>query len=822
LQVVAGLGVAAMGFGTPSPAISFPGRVLQVLLFATVGSVLVSGTRRDPRPAFLGGVFLLVASAYTTFLLNHPQGLPVTAERAVRTLEALRVYAFLPLFVWSFVRVFPRSLAVPLDRRITYAVTLAAITGILLFVLTGVLAAEILPHAALRWVEGFGAREPTGRYWIIVYGLTLPALPAMVLKSRSAEERERRRVRIFLAGLALGALPPTTVVFLGAVSPGVANFFRSPVGQRVAMPLVQVAVTSTPLITTYSVLVDRVFEIRFLIRTAIRYTLARSTTQVASLAPFIGLGAYLYVSRRRPVGEVVAGPQGMALLGLGAAGIVANRARVNVLRTIDRLFYREQYDAHRTLSSLIDRGRSASSMQELAALLASELENALHPDSVGLLVRVEPDGPFRSATHATQLLDASSQLAIELAAGDPVDVDLEGHGAVAQRLPLADRRWLAETGFRLLVPFAGGKETTLGFIGLGSKRSELPYSGEDRELLSSVALSAVVAIERQTSTGRRGALPEAPEDAPASECQRCGCVQAPADACTSCGGPLSRAALPRNLLGKFSVERKLGAGSMGVVYRAIDQTLGRAVALKTLPRTTAEQSLRLRREARAMASVTHPHLAMIYGAETWRYTPLLVIELLENGTLQERLAEAPLGERETIELGRAVANVLVQLHSTGVLHRDIKPSNLAYTDRGVPKLLDFGVAQLLATSLVDAKPRNPAALAGAQTQTATGIAGTPLYMSPEALRGERAGPSFDLWSLSVVLYESVTGRHPYHRSTWMQTYGAIQQCRVEDVRSLAPSCSPMLAGLLEAALSPDERRRPATAEDLLRRLENVG
>ena len=149
------------------------------------------------------------------------------------------------------------------------------------------------------------------------------------------------------------------------------------------------------------------------------------------------------------------------------------------------------------------------------------------------------------------------------------------------------------------------------------------------------------------------------------------------------------------LPGKFRFERRIGTGGMGVVYRGIDLSLGRAVAVKTLRRVSPEDAMRLRREARTAAAVSHPHLAPVYGMETWQGTPMLVMELLEGGTLTQRIEKGRLEAAETVELGIAMAEALEHLHASDILHRDIKPSNIGYTRDGTPKLMDFGIARVM-------------------------------------------------------------------------------------------------------------------------------
>ena len=171
----------------------------------------------------------------------------------------------------------------------------------------------------------------------------------------------------------------------------------------------------------------------------------------------------------------------------------------------------------------------------------------------------------------------------------------------------------------------------------------------------------------------------------------CG-VPRPADA--RAGSETTCAALPLFVQGKFRLERLVGAGGMGVVYLAVDMVLDRHVAIKTLPSLRSESVERLHREARTMARVLHPNLALIYGTEQWRGTPMLIVEYLEGGTLRDWIRRGPVPYAEVVDLGIVLADALDSVHASGVLHRDVKPSNIGYTSDRRPKLLDFGLALL--------------------------------------------------------------------------------------------------------------------------------
>ena len=227
-----------------------------------------------------------------------------------------------------------------------------------------------------------------------------------------------------------------------------------------------------------------------------------------------------------------------------------------------------------------------------------------------------------------------------------MDVGPSSAGETLARLPSAERGWLAKGDFRLLVPVSDGRGGLAGLIAIGEKRSELPFSREDRWLLSHTASSAGLAIGRlrpltPSPAPANGAEPAPPPHLdPARECARCGRVHAPGlVTCTACGGPLHDAPVPLYVHG-LQVERRIGTGGMGVVYEATDLALRRQVAVKTLPAVSMGHARQLRQEARAMAALSHPNLATIYALDLWRGTPLLLVEYLHGGTSSRPCAKA--------------------------------------------------------------------------------------------------------------------------------------------------------------------------------------
>jgi tetratricopeptide (TPR) repeat protein/predicted Ser/Thr protein kinase len=252
----------------------------------------------------------------------------------------------------------------------------------------------------------------------------------------------------------------------------------------------------------------------------------------------------------------------------------------------------------------------------------------------------------------------------------------------------------------------------------------------------------------------------------------------------------------------YRILRPLGAGGMGEVFLAEDERLGRMVALKFLPRadsTDPERRERLRREARALASLSHAGIAGIYALEEHQDRLFLVMEYIEGETLAQRLSRRPLPVPELIERARVLAEALAHAHGRGVIHRDVKPSNILITPEGATKLADFGLA------LHEGDTR----------LTAEGsTAGTAEHMSPEQTHGTALDARSDIFSLGVVLYEALTGSRPFARPTLEATFHAIRAEDPEAPTSLRSGIPLELERIIMKCLRKDPGARYQHAEDL--------
>ncbi|RMH20763.1 MAG: serine/threonine protein kinase [Acidobacteria bacterium] len=545
--------------------------------------------------------------------------------------------------------------------------------------------------------------------------------------------------------------------------------------------------------------------------------LVRAGLTLLVLAPFPALVAYLLARRERTVGEVLAG-SGLVVVGLflllGVAGLLYRPA---LIEAVDQRLFRQRYRARRLLARLADRVAAAGDVEALERLLARGLERALGLERFALLIDDGDGGRLVDPRGEIRPLDLESPL-VSLLLGERalLDVELEDSRSPVSLLPEPERHWLVDGRARLLAGTHGADGDLNGVLLFGAKKDESPIYAEERRLLIALAGATGRAIELLGLRARRDR--RSPEEVqPGMECVRCERVfAAQATACEYCAQPLETSTVPALLPRKYRFERRIGSGGMAVVYRARDLRLGRTVAIKTLPRVSPEAAMRLRREARATARVSHPGLAAIYDLETWQGMPMLILELLEGGTLADRIAAQDLTPRDVIDTGMVVAQALQTIHDAGILHRDIKPSNIGYTRSGSAKLLDFGIARLESDLRRDVSWHSTSTSSwlgrDRSASTSNQLVGTISYLSPEALRGEPPSPAVDLWALSVVLYEATIGENLFYGPSLATLIERIRDADVPPVRERAPACPEPLADFFANALHRDKNRRPASGE----------
>jgi eukaryotic-like serine/threonine-protein kinase len=269
----------------------------------------------------------------------------------------------------------------------------------------------------------------------------------------------------------------------------------------------------------------------------------------------------------------------------------------------------------------------------------------------------------------------------------------------------------------------------------------------------------------------------------------------------------------------YRVLGKLGSGGMGAVYEAEDLRLGRHVALKVLLDSQASDRkalLRFEHEARAICSLNHPNICTLYEVEDYEGKPVIVMELLEGQTLEQRMKVDRIPLSQLVQWGIEVADALDAAHAAGLVHRDIKPANLFITTRGRAKVLDFGLAKLTATAPVI----SPLVQEDALTSLGV-IPGTTPYMSPEQVRGDDLDGRTDLFSLGAVLYEMATGKRPFAEKNVVLTMNAVLNKRPGSLAQVSPELPAELERIVEKALEKDLDLRYQSAADLLTDLSRL-
>ena len=803
--------------------------IVNALIFGVGGVVLLAGGGRDRRLPLLGGLFLTISSAFGATLMPAPGvglGGPLTA-----VLHLLQPEAFLPLMLWRFVRTFPADTQRPRARRVASGfIGVSFGVGAVLFVTNAIgrFGDSTTPAWLMALFELLARNHPERVYWPLLFAIAAPAIPFLLWKTRFETYEDRRRVELFVGALGVGLAP----FLLAVVATPFVPALRDPwVQQRVGVVLYGALASIVP-VTAYSVAVDRVMDLKFLIRTTLQYALARYAVWAVSLGPLAYVAFDVHANQQLAISEYLERSRPTGPLALSSVGLMALALRQHLLRAIDRWFLREPPDQSQTLARLEQRYRTAENLRGVTGALAEELGRALHATSVAVLL-VNDDGTELVPVEGTTARLPHDSVLLEVFRSTRSEIRLDSHAlaSIARLLPPSDREWLDDAGAHLLSPLVGSTGMFLGVLAIGEARTSLPYSTAHYALATAASGQAAMQIENRRLRGceaeesRPGGDARARgldwQDEPAAHCPACSLIWSPETRRCSCGTATTPVTLPLFVKRKFRLERLVGRGGMGVVYLAVDMVLDRQVAIKTLPSLRPESAERMHREARAMAAVLHPNLALIYGTEQWRGTPMLIVEYLDGGTLRDRIRGEPVSYAEAIELGTVLADVLDSLHGSGVLHRDVKPSNIGFTGDGRPKLLDFGLALLDRTQ--DAG-RTAGPLSGRATEAllrsadpaatvsvAERLVGTPLYLAPEALAGIMPQPSFDLWGLALVLDEAIAGRHPFAADDAAAVLVAAERADVPDIRDYRPTCPVGLAAFLRDALSPNVSRRPASA-----------
>jgi hypothetical protein len=739
----------------------------------TAGALILVRAHHDPRARFLVAAYLGSGVAFARRPVALADGPPLL------DLAATWFYpeAFLAFFLWQFVTEFPRvDRFAPLDRVSRAVSVLAMALSIWLLGATFAVAAGWAGPAGLA--GAFERSKPL--FWYVTAALSLPALFVMQWRARRAPDLERGRVRRFAWSLAICAAPFFFLEVALMLAPGFRQWFRAvpPSAGRVWIEIPVIAsFIAIPVLTAAAVVRDRTFDLRAWFARATRHALAQGTLTAAIVVALGLLAGIAYANRGETIGAVIASPAGAVLMAAAAVAGLALATRRPLVRLIDPAFLRSPVDRTTALRDALEFVRRARGRRELALAVTNHLQNALKAD-VQVLTVTTTAGWTADDVADDQLLADSALVALAGQIPEPLDFDQAGR--LWRLLPSGDREWLERRHFTSLAPVVGRGGQLLAIVLLGQKRDRLPLTPDDRWFIASLTTAAAAAWQEDRPR-------ELTHDDSALECVSCGTVAAARPLACACASGAQVAALPALLLDRFQVTRRLGAGGMGVVYHGEDRALHRPVALKTLPSLSGGSIERVRQEARMTAAVIHPSIATVHDLVVWRDTPVLVLEYLSGGTLAQQLKRGPMRLDAVVTVAADLTSALSRIHAAGFLHRDIKPSNVGLDAAGTVKLLDFGIA-----SLVN----------GSQE-----FAGTPAYWPPEADEGVAVSAMYDLWALSVLLFECLTATHPF-------LGGEAESARTKGFAARRGRLPPVLEQYFKRALSVNPSLRPETAEVL--------
>src|SRR5512135_1512907 len=271
-------------------------------------------------------------------------------------------------------------------------------------------------------------------------------------------------------------------------------------------------------------------------------------------------------------------------------------------------------------------------------------------------------------------------------------------------------------------------------------------------------------------------------------------------------------------LGHYRVTERIGAGGMGVVYKARDLHLDRFVALKILPSekvADAERKRRFVQEAKAASALNHPNIVHVYDIDQSDGTDFIAMEYVEGKTLDQRIGHRGLRLNDALKCAVQIADALAKAHSAGIVHRDLKPTNIMVNENGVVKVLDFGLAKL--TEKIQGDKYGSTASLDAEGKSLTGeglIIGTVSYMSPEQAEAKKVDARSDIFSFGSVLYEMVTGQRAFQGTSKISTLSAILHQEPEPVSTISSAIPADLEKLISRCMRKDPAKRFQHMDDV--------
>lgn len=773
-------------------------RLATCAVFAIIGIVLLRFDR-SPSSRHLAASFLLIAVSYSTPLLRVAiaGASPWLASYAQLLLNS-SIEVFLSYQTWSFFQTYFTRKPMWMIRAVTGLSYLSLAIGVFL-VIVNLLPSSLHGVLLQRFVPG-----AQGSYFqLSAYSPLLPLFPAIIAMFFYTSGVELRKVAVLVLGIGF-TIPATIIILASAVVPGFMEFVTQPLPSAFFISFINLLLMLSPLTITYAIIVFSRESYEGDLSNMVLYQISIALIYSFMVVPCIGIAWYLYSMRELQLSSLF-DDRRVYLLLLCIAGLAfMYTRRLELVNGIATFFYRKPYSVSEAYARISDGSHNVSNAPALLQDAITVIEETLSPVSIaGYLHDPHKEALIPLSGNAGPIeLDDAHYSSLQLSSTSPVA------GSV-----LFDIQALNPGKAVLLIRNAGGEFSAC--VLLGEKKNGDAYDQEDRKFLVMVQeiLEIVFAnLVKEVNDPAHDFL--IPFEA-ARECTTCQALYTPQQkTCPACSARLSLASIPYLLNKKYHLVSKLGMGEFGQVYLGTDNTLARKVAIKSLPATASKIDQEfLKKEALLMAQVSHPNLAIVYGIEFWHNRPLLVVEYLPGGTLETYLEAGNLD----IDRGAVIKNLcnaVAYAHEEGVLHLDIKPSNIGFSKQKDIKLLDFGTAHLVKSITAQSDATGSLELTMEQarrTSVSRTLLGTPIYMSPEAHSGAAPNPSFDLWSLTVVIIELLTGIHPFIRNNWGETHRSI----IKGAAILPDWVSPELKKLVtEKMLNADLRRRPQSAKEL--------
>jgi tRNA A-37 threonylcarbamoyl transferase component Bud32 len=805
--------------------------LLQIVVFITASVVLLALRAADPIAALAVLALTLCAVAAGGPTLGGEYLLPVPLQQIVTVFS----WTVTPLaFVATAFAIgyFPRKSSLLVRRPALLAIPFVVVAP--MFVVSASTALFLVGVNAALPLLVWEAANPWFFFASFAAGLAmnLGVMVEGVHRFRSnPDQNERRRI-----GISVVTIVPGVVAY--AIKDGVPSLGFL-LGRNWMLPWwltlgLQIIVLLPAFGITYAVAVNRVFAPATVLRRSVQYALARTTLALLAAIPCVALTVKLVESRDMTIRMLVTEGPLLDLVMIGAV-VAVLRYRTAARLWLDRRFFREAYDAREILLSLASRVTYETDPSDLTAMVVDRIDTALHPEMAAVLVAGVDEGQLRpvSTLHGdVPPLALDSGLVTMLRwSNEPLELYVTDERSPARRLPSADQGWLLTTGAVLFVPvMAPGSDANaaqpemIAVIALGGRRSEEPYTAEDRELLAGIAAQVGLALDVARLRQRTGAAtpaPSLPNEAATSvlraeglmECPQCGrCDAAGTTVCSEDGTPMRYVdGVPHVIEKKYRVDQVIGRGGMGAVYRARDVRLDRDVAIKVVRAellNDAEARARFRREAQIVARLQHPGIVSVFDYGTFADgAAFLVMEFVRGEDLRRVLRrQGAMRTPQAVPLLAAMSAAVHAAHREGVLHRDLKPENVLLVEGDTPvKVLDFGVAKVVTDRSSD--------VTALGTLTGAGVVvGTPAYMAPEQLRSQPVDARTDVFSLGVIAYEMLTGDLPFGRAS-LWDIGLRQAEGVKPIETPHGAVPPHVEQAVRRALRMEPGQRPASAAE---------